>query len=265
MLEAEVRAEKVANPALEAVELRVGVLADRDEEGHPQVVAHDRARELEGEGPLAVLVGVVEEVLLELVEHEQQLAARRLVIAGREGDGALVKAAEPLGEQHLQARRERRRRGRELAELVAHGRFDRVGERPQRVVPPAGADDEHGFRHPALLDRRARAGGEVGDESGPHERALADPARAVEERQPGREDARRQQAPLALAAEVEGRVPLSERRKSDVRRLWQARHPQAATACRRDSSSVTYSSSGMSSTSTPRTRQSSCSISLGPF
>ena len=155
MLEAEVRAEEVANASLEAVELRVGVLADRDEEGHPQVLAHDRARELESEGSLAVLVGVVEEVLLELVEDEQQLAAWRLVIVVRERGGALVEAAEPFSEQHLQARRERRRRGREVAKLVAHGRLDRIGERPQRVVPPAGADDEHGLGRPALLDRRA--------------------------------------------------------------------------------------------------------------
>ena len=45
---------------------------------------------------------MVEEVLLELVEHEQQLAARRLVAAGRERNGPLVEAADPLGEKVFQ-------------------------------------------------------------------------------------------------------------------------------------------------------------------
>ena len=87
MLEPEVRAEEVADPSLEAVELGVGVLADRDDEAGAQVLAHHRPRELESECSVAILVGVVEEVLLELVEDEQQLAARRLVAAGRERNG----------------------------------------------------------------------------------------------------------------------------------------------------------------------------------
>ena len=186
MREPEVRAEEVADPSLEAVELGVGVLADRDDEAGAQVLAHHRPRELQSECSVAILVGVVEEVLLELVEDQQQLAARRLVAAGRERNGTFVEAADPFGEEIFQLGRVRRWIGRELAELVADGRLDRVGKRPQGVVSPPGADDEHRLGHDAARERRPGAGAEVCGESGPQERALTDAAGAVEECQPRR-------------------------------------------------------------------------------
>ena len=68
----------------------------------------------------------------------------------------------------------------------------------------------------ASADRARR--GSRGD-ARPQERALADPAGAVEQRQPGREDARRDDPPLPLAAEEEAGVALVERRQADVGRL----------------------------------------------
>src|SRR5204863_82109 len=71
---ADVVREQGGDAALEAVELRPGVLAQGEDEVDVQVGLVDQARELDREGAVAVLAFVVEEVLLELVEHDEQRA-----------------------------------------------------------------------------------------------------------------------------------------------------------------------------------------------
>ena len=74
MLDAHVVRKEARDLPFEAVELRQRVLADRDEEVHPEIrVVHDLG-ELAGEGALPVLGRVVEEVVLELVEDDEQRA-----------------------------------------------------------------------------------------------------------------------------------------------------------------------------------------------
>ena len=74
MVDADVVLEERRDAVLETVELRPGVLAQREDEVHAQAGLVDEARELDREGALAVLGRVVEEVLLELVEHDEQRA-----------------------------------------------------------------------------------------------------------------------------------------------------------------------------------------------
>ena len=79
VVDAEVVREQQRDVPLEVVELGPRVLADREQDVHAEVRVVDDRRELGGETrePLAVaLVGVVLEVLLELVEHDEQRAAR---------------------------------------------------------------------------------------------------------------------------------------------------------------------------------------------
>jgi len=71
VLDPDVVREQPRDAALEPVELRESVLADRDEEVDAQVLVVDDLRELLRERPLAFLVGVVEEVVLELVEDHE--------------------------------------------------------------------------------------------------------------------------------------------------------------------------------------------------
>ena len=74
VIDAEVVLEEARNAPLEAVELREGVFAHADEEARAQVLTVDRPGELDGEGAFAVLLGVVEKVLLELVEDDDEVA-----------------------------------------------------------------------------------------------------------------------------------------------------------------------------------------------
>ena len=117
VLDAEVAGEEVEDPALEAVELRVRVLAERDQEARAQLLAVDRPRELDREGARPVLVGVVDEVLLELVEDDEQLGADRLVEVRASGRRAPAPARRAGGSTRRAGRRgaasARRRLGRE--------------------------------------------------------------------------------------------------------------------------------------------------------
>src|SRR3954468_4219025 len=72
MVHSNVVPEELRNPAFEAVELRPRVLADRDERVHAQVRVIDDLGKGAGERLVAVLVGGIEEVVLELVEYNEQ-------------------------------------------------------------------------------------------------------------------------------------------------------------------------------------------------
>ena len=141
------RSSRTARDApLEAVELRPGVLAQREHEVHAQVGLVDDPRELDRERALAVLVGVVEEVLLELVEHDEQRPH------------ALGPAAHRL-DQRLAGLP---RRQLLAAERLDARRPDRLGERRQRVVAP-GAERADRERRPLRACRpRSRAPARAG-------------------------------------------------------------------------------------------------------
>ena len=74
VLDAHVVREEARDASLEAVELRERVLADREQDVDPQVRIVDDRRKLARERASAVLLGVVEEVVLELVEDDEQRA-----------------------------------------------------------------------------------------------------------------------------------------------------------------------------------------------
>ena len=99
-----------------------------------------RPRELDREGALAVLVRVVEEVLLELVEHDEQRPHPLRPAA----DGLEQRLARLPGRQLL------------AAERLGARRPHRLGERGQRVVAPAlNAQTANGDRseRPAAISR----------------------------------------------------------------------------------------------------------------
>ena len=145
---------------------------------------------------------MVEDVLLEVVEQEVELAALL------RGGGDRVDEA---------------RRGAELAALRVHRR-DQAG---RGILGPRVVHDD---RRAAQLPQPAR-------DAGAEERALADAARPVEDGEPVREHVRRHGRDLALAAEEEERVELGvlERREALVRALRDAAHDRAFSSARSSS------------------------------
>ena len=181
---------------------------------------------------------MVDEVLLELVEHDDHVAAVR---------------PRARGDRRRQVGR--RRRGAESGLLPQRRRERRGG-----VAAPVGVKDED------EVVERAQARGDARVE----QRALADAALAEEEGQARREQVRRDELGVGLAAEEVGRVGLLVPRESFVGRLpgrrrdtrslgdWSGEQLGQGGVERR-----TYSSSGTSSTSTPRRSQNSRSSSDG--
>ena len=221
VLEAEVAGEQVRDPPLEAVEHRVRVLAERDQEVRPQVLAVDGPRELDRERARAVFVGVVDEVLLELVEDDEQLGADGVSELGRAGhvQCALVEPADPLVQQLVEGEVARRRLGRLFAEDLADRRGQAVGETCDRVVAPAGEDDHERQRVATGRERLLPLHAEVPLDARPDDGALADATCPVEEGQAGCEQVGGDQPALLLAPEEELRVALGEGRQPDVGRL----------------------------------------------
>ena len=171
--------EEPRDPAREAVELRQRVLAQRDE----HVDTRGAAEQLPGvprRRTRAGVVRVIEEVLLGLVEDEVHVSAAGTLSASR---GAV--------------------RGR--AARLAPPRRAQLGI----VAPAREHDDERLLRQ---LSQRAR-------DRGAQQRRLADPARAVEHRQPRGDQVGDDDLPLALAAEEQERVELGvvERAQALVR------------------------------------------------
>src|SRR5207244_1341812 len=72
MLDPDVAREDVRDVVLEDVELRVRVLADRDEKVGAEAAAVDGPRELARERSVAVGAAGVEQVFLELIEQDEE-------------------------------------------------------------------------------------------------------------------------------------------------------------------------------------------------
>ena len=102
VLDAHVVREQARDLPLEAVELCERVFPDRQQEVNPEVRLVDDRRERLGEGALALLVRVVEEVVLELVEDDEQRAhalgpgAEGVLDGGARAPGVEVAVAERL-------------------------------------------------------------------------------------------------------------------------------------------------------------------------
>ncbi len=158
--------EQTRDLAFEAVEERERVLPDREENVRGGVATAERARELALERPAGTLARVVEEVLLELVEHEQQRAARAL---GKTGEAIDERALGRIGGEFRLDGRDR------LAHGLAEG-GDGVGGAPRGE----GDGDELGGSRGRVLAPRLLA--EMPHHPGVEHRALPDPARAVENR-----------------------------------------------------------------------------------
>ena len=172
---AQVVVEQRRDPALEAVEPRERVLADRDQEVGPQVGRASARGELARERPFAVLPGVIEEVLLELVQDDEHVRPEHAV---------------HVGEQVAQ-RTVRRRRGRRPGRAAVDGALDRASDPFDGIVAPgdvAVASPESGRRRrrvgrSAALDVLRRQLVQLACDPGAEQRALADAALAVQERQ----------------------------------------------------------------------------------
>ena len=95
VVDPEVVVVEEGDPTLEPVEPCIGVLADRDQDVGLRRAAVERARQLLEERSLALLVAVVEEVLLELVEDEQNVAIET-VAPGIEQLGEAQRAVDRL-------------------------------------------------------------------------------------------------------------------------------------------------------------------------
>jgi hypothetical protein len=243
VVDADVVVEERGDAVLEAVELRPGVLAQREDEVHAQVGLVDEPRELGREGALALLGRLVEEVLLELVEHDEQ----RPHPLGPDADGLEQRLARLPGRQLLAAERLRARRPQ------------RLGERGQRVVAPA-AERADRKRRPLRAAGRdlAHLLVQVVHDPGVEDGRFADAARAVEDRQPGRAQVRGDDRLLLVAAEEERGVALAVGDEADegrrrrellqrLRRCERVGHGRGAglrSAVSAASSRSTYSLSG---------------------
>ena len=196
----EVLEPQVRDPRLERVELRERVLAQAEEEVRPQAGLADRRRELAREAG-AGAVPLVEEVLLELVEDDVDVAADRF----------------RRGLQRLDER---------PPALEADRLLDRLLRAPVGVARPRREDDDR-----RVVDRAHRV-----RDRGAEERALADAARPVQHRQPRGHEVGEHDLALALAAEEEQRVELrvlerSEALEGALQRLRADAHRAVSAGC----------------------------------
>ena len=202
--------EEAGDPAGEAIELGERVLAQRDEHVHAERSSqHCRKRLGERAGP--GVVGVVEEVLLRLVEDEVDVPP-------------VLGALEPRQHGAVGVRTPRR---------LPQG----VGQRRRRILTPAREDD-----HERILGERP----ERARDGRAQERRLPDAARAVQHRQARSDEVGGHDLVLALPAEEEQRVELGvlEDVEPLVRRCRRVA-PHAASS--RRSRSSTYASGSTSS------------------
>ena len=229
MLEPQAVGEQSGELALERVEARERVLPDGDQDVDGELRPHD---ELGQDVAQRSVASVVDEVLLDLVEQQVDLAVL--------GGGDLDRVGEGARLDRCSSR---------------HG----PGQRRCRSFGPGIADDDERFvGERSQLARHARA----------HNRALADARRAVEHGQPGSHDVGHDHVAIVLAPEEELLVELGvlERREPLVRArrralLGQCRRTGAHaavsvsdSAARRRCSSSSDSSAASSRISTPRWR-----------
>ncbi len=205
MLDADVVGEQARNRTLEAVELREGVLPDRQQDVHAQVGVVDDRRELAREGARAVLVRVVEEVVLELVQDDEQRADMLCPRAERLGDRVARTPATQLA----------RRPSASAAEALIVSM-----SACERIVAPGG-EHAHCERRALGRSRRrlAQLRREVAIDARSQERCLPDPARPVEQRQARGAEVAGDDPRLAVATEEERSVALAVRDEPDERRL----------------------------------------------
>ena len=176
-VETEVVREQPGDVRLEDVELCELVVADPEHHVHAQAWPRDEL----GQRLEEAAFGLVEEELLELVEHEDELGAQ-----------GCSPGVEAIGEVA-------RRVARVAAEGIGKRTARRVLDRRDRVARPAahvGDGELLGRGQPAQLVHDAC----------PQERRLADAARAVQHRQAGSEGVRDDDLRLARAPEEEQRV-----------------------------------------------------------
>src|SRR6266487_6994494 len=98
------------------------------------------------------------------------------------------------------------------------GAADAVGEAGKRIVPPRAEEGDDELRGAALDEVLACEIAQVPHDAGAKERALADAARPVDERQPGGDQVLGDDVALLLAAEEEERVLLRVRDEALVGR-----------------------------------------------
>ena len=160
VIDAQVVVEQVRDAALEEVELRDRIFPHRDQEAHAQVATVDGARRTRPRRCPSPSSGVIEKVLLELIEDDQQVA----VDASPSHDCSRSANVAPST-----------RDGQSPARSPARGRERIVAPGPERRPANCG-----------VPRRRAARGGfraQVVSDAGVEHRALADAARAVEQRQ----------------------------------------------------------------------------------
>ena len=124
VVKAEVVLEQTRNAALESVEPGERVLADRYQDVHPEVATVHDPHELVAEALVGSL-RLIEEVLLELVEDEEEVA---------------IQALRPLLEDVNQRAFGSRHRGTRRIQQLQNSCFDDLGDMGDRVVAPRSAD-----------------------------------------------------------------------------------------------------------------------------
>ena len=249
-VESERVAEEPRDAALEPIQARKLVLSEADEKTDPQARLAQSPRELLEEASCAVFGLVVEQVLVELVEHDVEVAFER-ERPGRERAGQRVRSAGGICDVLAG----------DSCELSANT----VQNGLHRVVAPGVDDRDRKIRDTAVRTTASRLTEVVRDPGAKHG-CLACPARPVQDRERRGHEVRGNHLALALAAEKEERVELvvSERREAAVRtvrplRLAARRHAHGSSAVS-SSAAVRPSTSrywwrGASRTSTPRESQ----------
>src|SRR5580765_6064306 len=206
VIDAQVVVEEVRDAPLEKIKLRDRVLAHRNEKTHAQVEPVDGRGKLDGERARAVVGGVIEKVLLELIEDDQQIA---------------VDGVRPSAEAFLQ-----RGARRILTNLAGDG----VREARERVVAPRLKHDDCELRRAARGLAASRRRAELVHHAGIDDRALADAAWTIEERQSGGLQVGGDDLALRLAPEEELGLRLGERHQPGVRALSHGAPPRLTAA-----------------------------------
>ena len=222
--DADVVVEQVGQAALEPVQPGQGVLADGDQEVGQDVPVVDDQGELLGEGVGALLIGPVQEVLLELVEDDQDRAAHPF---GPDLEG-VAQAGRVVGSQRLRVQ-------------VLQGLPDALVDGGHRLVAPVADDHHHQLGLAHVLEVADGLLVELVDDAGPQHRALADPGGAVQHGEGVGEQVRPDDPLGLLAAEEEpgvvlviGRQALEGDRRAGGGQVHLSHHPgPAGRAARR--------------------------------
>ena len=210
VLDAQVVLEQAGNAALEAIKPGQGILTNGNEEVDAQIGVIDRARKLHRQGAQTIFRGMVEEVFLELIEDEQEVAVER-------GGPGLQGGHERGGRGRSQGGHGRMQR----SQVGLQGGVDAVQQAGQGVIAP-GVDDDDGELRVAVVGQVL--GGQVTqvmDDSGAQHGAFAHAAGAIEQRQACGNQVGLDHVALTLAAKEEVGVILAVGNQAFVGREWQ--------------------------------------------